>query len=170
MSISMLAVDPGASGGVAWVDHDGVVNALHMPEGMSEQVGLLRSLASQGCAYGVMENVGFFRPGNSGPAACTFARHCGHLEAACYALGIAVTEVTPQSWMKAMGFGVTKYLPDGYKDLPDKDRRAARATAVRLNKTAIKEAMARRYPHIKVTLKTADALAILTWAMGTKGE
>jgi hypothetical protein len=32
-------------------------------------------------------------------------------------------------------------------------------------KNAIKEQVARRFPHLDVTLKTADALGMLVWAM-----
>jgi hypothetical protein len=32
-------------------------------------------------------------------------------------------------------------------------------------KNKIKELMARKYPHLKVTLSTSDALGILTWGM-----
>jgi hypothetical protein len=35
-------------------------------------------------------------------------------------------------------------------------------------KRAIREEMQRRYPHLAVTLKTADALALLTWYRQTQ--
>ena len=74
-------------------------------------------------------------------SACRFARHCGNPEAALYALGIPAVAVAPAAWMKALGA-----LP--------KDKRTRKA--------AIRELMARRYPHLAVTLRTADALALLT--------
>jgi len=141
MSKQVIAIDPGASGGLAWYDGLSVQTAA-MPEGMTAQVDLLRSLAAQGYRTAIIERVGGYMPGNSGPAAAKFARHCGHLEAACYTLGIAVEQVAPQTWMKCIGA-----LPKDKKD----------------RKNAIKEAMARRYPYLDVTLKTADALGILTW-------
>jgi hypothetical protein len=139
----MIAIDPGASGGLAYVD-DGIVEAVAMPEGMTEQIDLIRRLASEGHHECIMENVGFHMPGNSATATAKFARHCGHLEAACYAYGISVQYVAPQSWMKKLGTW-------------SKDKRERKAQ--------IKEAMARLYTHLKVTLKTADALGILTFAM-----
>jgi hypothetical protein len=141
---AILAIDPGASGGLAWLA-DGIVTASPMPEGMTAQVDLLLSLSAEYCdkLTAIIENVGHYMPGNSGPAAATFARHCGHLEAALYCLGVPMEKpVAPQTWQKALG--------------PfDKDK----AT----RKKQIKEAMARKYPHLSVTLKTADALGILTW-------
>lgn len=145
MTRPIIAIDPGAAGGVAWTESDGTVWAAPMPSGMTAQADLLRSLvASLPGAVAVLEKVGGYMPGNSGPAACTFARHCGHLEAALYLLGVPSEQVAPGVWMKkALGA-----LPS---EKPERKR-------------AIREAMARRYPALAVTLKTADALGILTWA------
>lgn len=145
----IVAIDPGASGGIAWRDSDGIVHAEPMPEGMTAQVDFLRSLAAAlPGAEAVTEKVGTYMPGNSGPASCTFARHCGHLEAALYALGCPATAVLPRTWMQTLG-GLPK----------DKAGR----------KRAIKEQMQRMYPNLAVTLKTADALGILTFHI-TKGQ
>jgi hypothetical protein len=65
---------------------------------------------------------------------------------------------------------VSKHLPAGYKAMPEatKEQRNAKKrahdAAVRAHKNEIREAMQRRHPHLSVTLKTADALAILGWA------
>ncbi len=147
---NILAIDPGAGGGMAWLDEEGTAHAESMPDGMTEQVDFLRGLACDLLgAIAVIERVGGYMPGNSGPASVKFARHCGHLEAACYAVGLPVKYVAPQTWMKALGA-----LPKDKKE----------------RKRAIKEAMARLYPHLTVTLKTADALGILTWARKEAGE
>ena len=162
----IITIDPGASGGIAW-KHHGAVRVWPMPKGMTAQVDLLREMAESGpdLPLAIVENVGTYMPGNSGPAAATFARHCGHLDATLYCLGIAVyANPTPQTWMKALGHGVTRHLPPGIKVMPEKARAKARADAKRANKQAIKEDMARRYPHLTVTLATADALGLLTWA------
>jgi hypothetical protein len=143
----MIVIDPGVNGGIAW-EEDGQISCAPMPEGMTAQADLIRSLSIQNhCWTGVIEKVGTYVPGNSGPAAATFARHCGNLETALYMCGISTEEVTPNKWMKALGTWPK-----------DKHER----------KKAIQEAMARRYPHLKVTLKVADALGMLTWAMERK--
>lgn len=139
----LIAIDPGINGGIAWRDAEGVVHAEPMPGGMTAQVDFLRSLAATlPGVEAVMEKVGTYVPGNAVGAACTFARHCGHLEATLYAVGIPFTEVAPGVWMKKLG------------TLP-KDKRERKA--------AIRELMARRYPHLEVSLKTADAIALM-WA------
>ncbi len=141
----ILAIDPGASGGLAWIDPDGIAHAEPMPEGMTAQADRLRALVvNLPGAVAVIEKVGGYMPGNSGPAAATFARHCGNLEAALYLLGFPTTAVTPGVWQRALGT-----FPHEKAD----------------RKRAIKELMARRFPAIAVTLKTADALGILAWTM-----
>ena len=135
----ILAIDPGINGGLAWRDHHGGIYAINMPDGMAETVDTLRGLLCTVLhltAY--VEQVGGYRPGNSGPSAATFARHCGHIEAALYTLGIPTVFVLPMKWQKAIG---------GFP--ADKAER----------KRAIKEAMARRYPHLTVTLKQRMRLA-----------
>jgi hypothetical protein len=144
-----IAIDPGASGGLAWTDPDGITHAKAMPGTMTEQADRLRALAAElPGAVAVMEKTGGYRPGNSGPAAATFARHCGHLEAILYMAGIPTQQVASGVWQKALGS-----LP---ADKPERKR-------------AIRELMARRFPALTVTLKTADALAVLCWAIAKRG-
>ena len=115
-----------------------------MRDGMTEQIDAIRHIAATNPGLmAVIEKVGFHRPGNSAVSTAKFARHCGHLEAALYSAGIPFEKVAPSTWMKALGA-----LP------ADKTAR----------KNAIKEQVARRFPHLAVTLKTADALGILCWA------
>jgi len=145
----VLAIDPGASGGLAWREADGIVYAEKMPEGMTAQVDKLREFACEGCTAAIIEKTGTWFKGDHPSAACKFARHCGQIEAALYALGIPFEEVAPGVWMRSMG------------TLP-KVKQA--------RKNAIKEEMARRYPHLKVILGTADALGILTWYINKKED
>ena len=141
----LIAIDPGAAGGIAWTDSEGIAGAEPMPEGMTAIVDRLRSLAVDlsGCSA-VVEKVGQWLPGDHPNSATKFARHCGNVEAALYGLGVPFTEVAPGVWMRTLG-----KLPK------EKGPR----------KRAIRELMARRYPHLRVTLKTADALGILTWEL-----
>lgn len=148
----ILAIDPGANGGLALRSADGEVTAFKMPDGMTAQVDCLVGIvANHPTVRCVMERVGSYVKGNAVGGAVKFARHCGNLEAALYALGIpAIQPPAPQTWQKYFGA-----LPTDKED----------------RKRAIKEAMARLYPHLTVTLATADALGILTWAINNnKGE
>jgi len=142
----ILCIDPGASGGLAIFDTYNDVAAWSMPEGMTAQIDAIRAASAENPNLtAVIENVGFHRPGNSAVATAKFARHVGHIEAALYTLGVPTITVTPTKWMAALG------------SLPaDKTAR----------KNAIKENVARRFPHLTVTLKTADALGMMVWARG----
>jgi hypothetical protein len=141
----IIGIDPGVSGGLAWIDTEGITHAEPMPDGMTAQADRLRALAAElPCLVAVIEKTGSYMPGNSGPAAATFARHCGHLEAILYVLEIPAEQVAPGVWQRALG-----ELP---KDKPERKR-------------AIRELMARRFPALSITLKTADALGLLSWAM-----
>ncbi len=141
----MIAIDPGANGGIAWRDEGGAVRAERMPEGMTAQADFLRGLAAilrdpRAC----VERVGTYVKGNAVGSACKFARHCGHLEAVLYCCGVPVVATpAPQTWQRVLGA-----LP---KDKAERKR-------------AIRELMARRHPDLSVTLATADALALLAWA------
>ena len=140
----LLAIDPGKHGGLAWRDADGTVHAAPMPDGMTAQADFLRELASRLPGMtAVMERAGYWMPGDHPNSAATFARHCGHLEASLYVLGIPCTSVAPAVWMRFLGA-----LP---KAKPERKR-------------AIRELMARRFPHLTVTLSTADALGLLAYA------
>lgn len=148
MSISIMCIDPGASGGIAVWPFACLAEAHPMPESMTAQIDLIRSIAAANPGIeAIIENVGFHRPGNSAVSTAKFARHVGHLEAALYCAGIPFIAVAPAKWMQALGS-----LPS------DKKKR----------KNAIKECVARRFPHIAVTLKTSDALGMLVWAKERK--
>ena len=148
MEKPIIAIDPGAAGGFSWVDSDGITHAEPMPVGMTAQADRLRSLAAKNNRLSaVLEKVGTYVPGNGGPATATFARHCGHLEAALYVLGVSTEQVSPSVWQRSLG---------------------ALPSAKNQRKHVIRELMAKRHPHLTVTLKTADALGILTWAREKK--
>jgi len=141
----ILSIDPGASGGFAWTDPDGTTHAEAMPKGMTAQADRLRTFAVELPGLrAVMEKTGTARPTDAKGSAVKFGRHCGNLEAALYVLGIPTEQIPPATWMKSLGT-----LPKAKGD----------------RKRAIKEEMARRFPHLSVTLKTADALGLLTFTL-----
>jgi hypothetical protein len=144
----IIAVDPGLSGAVAFSYGIDKTNVDPMPETMADIWDYFKWIndRSEVPPVAYLENVGGYMPGNSGPASVKFSRHIGHLEMALYAAEIPTTKVSPSTWMKALG-------------VPPKLDKAVR-------KRWIKDAMQRKYPTIKVTLVNADALGILTYAIG----
>lgn len=142
----ILCIDPGAGGGYAVQPPYGMVEASPMPDGMTAQIDAIRAVAASFPGLkAVIENVGFHRPGNSAVSTAKFARHVGHIEAALYTLGVPTITVTPTKWMAALGS-----LPADKKD----------------RKNAIKERVARMFPHLNVTLKISDALGMMVYAQG----
>jgi len=142
-----IAIDPGASGGIAvHYSLTGAVMAFKMPDTPRDIFDLFDGLYSVHAPsiYAIVEKVGMHRQGNNASASCKFARHCGHIEMALIALGIPFEEPTPQKWMKSLGV-----MPKDKKD----------------RKNHIKDLMQRRYAGINVTLWSADALGILTYAI-----
>lgn len=162
----MIAIDPGAGGGIAWIAADGSVHAAKMPEGMTAICDVLIEFRGQLSyhigvpAPAVMELV-HAMPGDGRASVGSFLRHCGWLDAALYLSGYSVTSVTPAKWQSGIGVPRGETLP---KDMAPAVKRAELARRKAERKAWIKEQMQRRYPHIRVTLHTADALGILTWA------
>lgn len=152
MKRTLMAVDPGASGGIAVVYPNGKADAWAMGDDVElcENVREFRKWANQegtGCvAY--MELVGGYigGPGAPGSAMFNFGDGYGYLRGLFAMAAIELHLVRPQTWQAGI---------PGVKGIKEK--------AVR--KRALKEHAARLFPHLTVTLKTADALCIAAYAM-----
>ena len=152
----LLTCDPGSGGGWAW-EFNNEVFAEKMPETPADIYEFMRELATKSDGFEpvtcYIEKVGSFFSGNSGPAAVKFAKHCGHLEMSLIALKIPYHEILPNKWMTAF-IGSQKYPPgmtSGKKKTIRKNKIKAKAQAL--------------FPHLKITLATADALGLLWYAM-----
>ena len=149
----LIAIDPGSNGGIAacTVENGTIkdVTCIKMPETIAEIKDAIVSLSKYDpdveCC---LERTGTYMPGQSGPASVKFARHCGNLEGILIGINLPSIQVAPQKWQKAV-FG---NLP---KDKAERKR-------------YIKDTMQRLYPNLSVTLATADALAILQYAIALK--
>ena len=147
----ILAIDPGASGGLAWTDSAGHAHCVAMPDTFGDVVDLLRSRRAEGISVAVLEEVGgFCGVGQPGSAMFKFGKGCGVIEGALMALGYRVELVKPQKWQKPFGLGTTKQA-GGKSEW----------------KRKLKAEAQRRFPACDVTLKTADALLILDYARAT---
>lgn len=140
---TLIAIDPGASGGIA-IAHNGHVEAYPMPD----DAALLETLAPmsrESTTVCYMELVGGFIKGNPAPGSAmfNFGNSYGYIRGLLAALRIKLVLVRPQMWQKG--------IPGMNQE------KAAR-------KRALKEHAARLFPNLKVTLSTADALCILNYA------
>lgn len=159
----ILAIDPGKSGGIAYyTPADGSkparAYAYPMPDTPGGVLELLRdAVAVAGGPERVevfLESVSGYAggPGQPGSAMFRFGEGFGFIQGACMALGVSVALVHPQRWQKALALGT--------RGATDKAawKRKLRAAAERL------------FPSLRVTLKTADALLILAYALHLNGR
>ena len=146
MSKTLTAIDPGLSGGIAWRDFAGVVHTMKMPTTLQEMHEALESFDNNSVT--LMEAVGKHRMGNSAQSSATFAKHVGHLEMGLVACKLPHATINATKWMNTIAPG----RPKGVE-----------SATVRARKNFIKDLMQRRYPHLRVTNATADALGILTY-------
>lgn len=137
-----IGIDPGASGGIAWIDvdsgYDPFVHVQKMPETEADTKELLSNiLGSQ--VFCLIESV-HSMPKQGVASSFKFGRNYGLLRGLLIGLGIPFDEVSPQKWQKAMGC------------LTHGDKNVSKAKAQQL------------YPHLKITHATADALLIARYA------
>lgn len=137
--MTIIGIDPGKSGGIAWIDCDlgGVsANAIKMPETPRDIYDRLFELATENVsAFVFIEKVGPM-PKQGISSTAKFCRHAGHLEMALIGIGIAHEFVAPGVWQRNLGC-----LTKGDKNVTKK-----RAQEL--------------FPHLKITHALADALLI----------
>ena len=151
--ITTVAIDPGSSSGaLAWLD-DGGLRTCNMPSTFKDIWDAFHDPARASARF-YIEDVGGSRPGNAAKSARTFAEHCGALKMAAVASGHSHELVAPRRWLTGL-FG------DAYPKGPT-------PADVKARKHFIYERMQREYPTATFTLRQADAVAILHWAV-TKG-
>jgi hypothetical protein len=146
---TIISIDPGASGGIAWGRGTQPVQALPMPATEGDLVILLRTLAADpSTTVAVVEEVGgYVGKAQPGSAAFKFGRNYGFALGVLQTLGVRVELVRPQKWQKSLSLG------------------SASSCASKTEwKNRLKSAAQRLFPSLKVTLATADALLIFNYA------
>jgi hypothetical protein len=139
-----IAIDPGASGGIAIRDYDGAISTLKMPQEHAEIVSMLRSHTGPDTTV-IIEEIPHYC-GKKIPQSRIFvmAQNHGVLIGAVLALGFTLRRVPPKEWQKSLGTS-KKAHGNAWK-------RFLKARAQEL------------FPDQDVTLATADALLMLNWA------
>jgi Holliday junction resolvasome RuvABC endonuclease subunit len=109
--MTTIGIDPGASGGIAWVDSEGIARAQKMPDTLQDLWGLIDTI-TKGFSHSPDGNAGLYKayleqvfssPQMGVKSAFTFGNGFGHLEMALTAAGIPFERVRPQVWQKVMG-------------------------------------------------------------------
>ena len=151
----ILGIDPGASGGFAWL-HNKRVESIKMPQSDSEIVDrlfYLRGLSCSDTPICFIEKVsGFIGKPQPGGAMFKFGKGFGFLLGAMMVMKFEINLVTPQKWQKNLGLG-----PRGERT-PSEWKRHLKDEAQRL------------FPTQKVTLAVADSLLILKFAIKNQNE
>ena len=141
----IIAIDPGASGGIAIYD-DGEVTVHKMPETPKDILTLLSIYRYNAVCF--MEKV-HAMPKQGVTSVWNFSANFHHLEMALLANEIPCELITPRTWMKTMGLGTRGDDKGAWKN-------KLKAKAQQL------------YPSIKITLWNADPLLILHYAINSQ--
>lgn len=145
-----IAIDPGKRGGIAYSLDDGESHSLPMPETPGDILETLRTIkviSGPSIECYMEECIKYAGKNQTGSTGIVYGRNYGFLEGVIQTLGIKLYLVRPQVWQKALKLGT----------------RNGKTPTVWKNK--LKAQAQRLFPTEKVTLKTADALLILEYAL-----
>jgi hypothetical protein len=130
-----------------------------MPETQGDLLAIVREIERSTKIEGqellcVLEEVsGFAGKAQPGSAMFRFGEHFGFIKGVIQALEIRLVLVRPQAWQKGFGLGT-----------------ASACSSKTEWKNKLKAEAQRRFPHLGVTLKTADALLILEHTLSAGGS
>ncbi len=152
----IIAIDPGKSGGIAIRHSDGSILLQAMPPTEGDIVEAIGNCEAGSACY--LEKVGGFMRQDKGKNVASghgmfkFGANFGFVQGVLMALRIPIILVTPGKWQKRLGVGTKS------------DRTTTQW------KNVLKAEAQRRYPQLKITLKTCDALLILDYAKEKEGK
>ena len=165
----ILVIDPGFGGGMAYGTTMEDVQVCKMPKELDDIWYEFKRIEPD---VVIIEDVGTYIPGNSGPSAATFAAHVGALKAFAVAREVLWFLVQPKAWIYAF-VGQKKYEP---RKIPEDITKAQRkkldqewkkelGRRKRERKGAIADKASELFPEINVTLATADALGMYWYTL-----
>jgi hypothetical protein len=144
---TIIAIDPGANGAMAWLaDSESVATTAFDVE----QLRAGRALYATDLVAYVEQVGGYIGKPQPGSAMFKFGTSYGRVLGALEALRIRTVLVRPQVWQKTIGLGSTLKGPD--------------------RKRALRDVAKRLWPSNNVTLANCDALLILEHAIQAEGR
>jgi hypothetical protein len=156
---NFISIDPGVKGGIAW-SIMGAFDAVKMPETEIEIVKVIRDVVMMNReggdeVYAIVEQVrGHIGREQPGHTMFIFGESFGLLKGALMGLSVPGYLREPQKWQRPFNLGVCGTSKDPKE----------RALLKRIWKNKLKDEAQRRYPNLKVTLNTGDALLLLSYA------
>lgn len=180
MSKTLIAVDPGASGAIATLQH-GKVEVFNMPETRGDTIKLIKTILNESTdAEAYMEKINGWIPDGGASQMFEFGKSVERIGCILETLDVRIVETAPKDWQKKLNLGGIGKLkvPQPPKGLDRKAKaewkeahadeikeiKAKNAALSRDWKNKLKAEAQRRFPNCNVTLKTADALLILETA------
>lgn len=147
---TLIAIDPGASGGIALSLEGSAPSFTHMPDTLHDLVELLEAAKDDYGVHAYVELVGGYIGGSGAPGSAmfNFGQNFGQILGVLAALKIPFTLVRPQKWQGALSLGNSK----GMSKTEWKNKLKAKAQQL--------------FPSSKITLATADAALI--WHAASK--
>lgn len=186
---TLISVDPGKNGAIAWFFGTEACGVERMPETRRAVITLIKTLVvkPEDCvAY--MEKVSSFIPDGGASMMFEYGRAVERPGCILECLGVRTIEIMPKKWQAELGLGSSDRIPGPRmpKNLIDKNAeklwkydhaeeiRSAKAhndRAKREWKNKLKEEAERRFPRLNnITLQTCDALLLLDVAAKLEGE
>lgn len=182
---TVISVDPGAGGGIAWKDAAGV-HCVPMPETRGDCISFLRELVAfkwdgkgitnqsfpSQSAIAYHEKISGYIPDGGPSMMFQFGANCERVGCILETLGVRIIEVTPQAWQKELAMGKKGFQKSPPKASPEEKKavKQANARAKTEWKNKLKSEAQRRFPGLKITLKSADALLILDYALRRESQ
>jgi Holliday junction resolvasome RuvABC endonuclease subunit len=128
----IVGIDPGKSGGIAWLDSKGLMNAAPMPKTERDVWELILNVRPECICIEKVHSM----PGQGVASSFKFGQSYGFLRGISTAVGAVLEEVTPQKWMKSLG------------------------CMTRGDKNVTKQRAQQLFPWLKITHAIADATLI----------
>ncbi len=166
----IIAIDPGASGAIAWCKTgDSTAHVVPMPETRRDTIDALKQIAEQKengdnivCYH---EKINPFIPDGGASQMFAFGANVERCGCIIETLGIRLIEIAPKKWQGELGLGKSNRIRGPKKGEATNDEIKAAKSVNAREKTAwknkLKAEAQRRFPDLRVTLKTCDALLIL---------
>ena len=157
-----VGIDPGASGGYAALYPDGVIGFHSFADSEAQRWDQMRMLALQDRPFAVIEEIhGSFQGSSKGSVAKLYGSYTA-LRMAMVGLGIPFVAVGAGVWHRALG------IPPRVRASKKHPERTPESTTEWKNR--LKAEAAKRFPRLKVTLATADALLIACYCKQVYGN
>lgn len=164
-----LGIDPGQSGGVAWIEGDNA-RASKMPETERDLWDSFAAFRVNSVTLAVIERVSP-APGEGVVSAFTFGQNYGLLRGFLIACAIPFVEVSPSVWQKRYSLPALPKRPPLIVGPTTPEAIEARKATLRTRgkartekKNALKAIAQQLFPLLKITHATADALLLATYA------